>query len=186
MTRPTFFEGVAVALAASLSGSILYSALVWAGAGGQALRLVIAGLGVAYCGYLLRRSRRRVGRITTAAAWLAAAGALWLLDPPATLYVLGHVALLWLVRSLYFHDGMLAALADLGLLGLGLAAAVWATTESGSLFLSLWSFFLVQALFSAIPAAGRPDAAPDAAGEEPFERAHRAAEAALRRLSSAS
>jgi hypothetical protein len=48
--------------------------------------------------------------------------------------------------------------------------------------LSLWSYFLVQALFTAIPtrAARGPAAASE---DDAFERAHRAAEAAVRWLS---
>ena len=58
---------------------------------------------------------------------------------------------------------------------------------SGSLFLSIWSFFLVQALFVAIPTRLRQkagDRGPARDSEDPFQRAHRAAEAALRKLSS--
>ena len=66
------------------------------------------------------------------------------------------------------------------------AAAVWAARQSGSFALSLWCFFLVQALYAAIPARfpGEGGSTADAVPEDRFQRAHRAAEAALRSLHS--
>jgi hypothetical protein len=185
MKPPGFFEGAALALVLSLAGGLAYSALNLLFPAGLALRLVIAGLGLAYLLYLLRRSRERVGRLTTLALWagMAAGAWLWPLSPP--LYVLTHLVALWLVRSLYFHGGLAAALADLTLNGLALAAAVWAAGRTGSLFPAFWCFFLVQALFVAIPGLMPNSKTPAEAGaEDRFRRAHRAAEAALRRLSS--
>ncbi len=68
---------------------------------------------------------------------------------------------------------------------LGAAFAVWAAQRSGSAWLALWCFFLVQAFHVLIPATltQTRQAAPDAA-DDAFARAHRAAEAAVRRLSS--
>jgi hypothetical protein len=185
MSAPSFLEGVGVAVVASLAGSIGYWAFSAVLGGG--LRLVIAGLSLGYLLYLLARSRERVGRLTTLAAWSLTALALWWLQSPLSLYVLGHLGALWLVRSLYFHSGPLAALADLGLNAFALAAALWALGHTGSLLLALWCFFLVQALFVAIPArppreCGDGAAEPDL--EAHFQQAQRTAEAALRRLSS--
>lgn len=187
MNRPTFLEGALVALIASLGASILFAALGGVAASGGVLRLLIPGIGLAYVLYLLGRSAERVGRITTLAAWVLVAGAAWGLGLPLVLYLLVHVGLIWLVRSLYFHASLLAAGVDLGLSGLGLAAAVWAALYTGSVLPSVWCFFLVQALFVAIPPrlpgrASRPDS--DADTEDRFGCAERAADAALRKLSS--
>ena len=68
-----------------------------------------------------------------------------------------------------------------------LAAGIWAATQTGSLFLSLWCFFLVQALFVAIPVNMNRKTAPGSSQRDPedrFQHAHRVAESALRRLSS--
>ena len=187
MKRPTFFEGVAVAFAASLAGGALFAALTTVFAGGWVVRLLIAGIGLAYVLYLLGRSRERIGRITALALWSVVAGATWFMEPPLLLYVLVHLGLIWLIRSLYFYSSVLSALADLGLTGFSLAAAVWAAIQSDSLFLSIWCFFLVQALFVAIPArVTRKPGEGKADGDvgDHFQRAHRAAEAAVRKLSS--
>jgi hypothetical protein len=74
---------------------------------------------------------------------------------------------------------------DLGLGALSVSAAVWAITRSGSVFLATWCFFLVQALFVAIPPAVQRKARPEQnmlADSENFERARRQADAALAQL----
>jgi hypothetical protein len=187
MKQPTFLEGVSVAIAASLAGSVLYTALNVVFPGVPVLRLLIAGIGLAYVVYLLSRSPERVGRFTAVAAWLLVASVLWFTHPPLLLYVCVHLGALWLIRSLYFYSSALSALADLGLNGLSLSAAIWAVTRTGSVFLGLWCFFLVQALFVCIPKSvnRKPGTAP--AGhklEDRFQHAHRVAEAAVRKLSS--
>jgi hypothetical protein len=187
MKQPTFIEGVAVAFATSLAGSVLYSALGWMFPGSTVLRLLIAAIGLGYIGYLLSRSRERIGRVTVLAAWAVMAGAAWLIGPPLTLYVLLHLGAIWLTRSLYFYSSVLSALADLGLNGLSLAAAIWAITHSGSVFLGIWCFFLIQALFVAIPSSMRRKhgaRGPGVDREDRFQHAHRVAQAAVRKLSS--
>lgn len=187
MRRPTFLEGVGVAVAASLGGGVLISALAAWFAGGLVIRLVIGVIAFVYVLYLLRRSRDRLGRVVVVAAWLFAAGVIGFLHPPLPVYLLLHAGLIWLVRSLYFYSSALSSLADLGLTGLGLAAAAWALSNTGSLLLGLWCFFLVQALFAAIPrnlARQRTrEVATDGQGDR-FRQAHQAADAALRKLSS--
>jgi hypothetical protein len=184
MKAPTFLEGVLVALAASVAGSVLHTASA-ALLGASDPWLVVAALGFGYALYLLRRSPERVGRVSALAVWLVAAGALWLIAPSLTLYVTLHVGMLWLLRSLFFHTSPLAALADLGLNGAALAAAVWALAHTGNVLLGLWSFFLMQALFVAIPrgARERPTGGAEPADDR-FELAHRVAEGAVRRLAS--
>ena len=185
MKQPSFFEGVGVALAASLIGSSLFAALTPVFAAGGVLRLLIAGLSLGYIVYLLGRSRERVGRVSAVAFWALLAGGIWFLELPLPLYLLLHLAAIWLIRSLYFYSSLLSSLADLLLSGLSLAIAIWAFSHSGSLFLGIWSFFLMQALFVAIPTriSSRTGATgPDRMSEDHFERAHRTAQAAVRKL----
>ncbi len=185
MKRVGFFEGVVVALAASLIGGMLYAVLTAVFAADWVLRALIAGLIFAYIVYLLGRSRERVGRITTVVVWFAVAAGAALLHPPLLVYVSIHLGAVWLIRSLYFYASVLSALVDLGLNALALAAAIWAVAQSGSVFLAIWCFFLVQALFALIPPGVRgqsQNAAKNADTGERFQSAYRAAEAALQKI----
>jgi hypothetical protein len=187
MKQPTFLEGVGIALAISLAGGVLYSAMDAVFPGVPVLRLLIASIGLAYVIYLLTRSPERVGRVTAFAAWLVVAGVLWFTHPPLLLYVSVHLGAIWLIRSLYFYSSALSALADLGLNGLGLAAAIWAVTRTGSVLLGLWCFFLVQALFVVIPKSIQHKPGATEGGhesEDRFQHAYRVAETAVHKLSS--
>ncbi len=182
--RSSLANGVSVALALSLAGGAVFAALSSMLAAGTALRLLVMLLAVAYLAYLLARSRQRIGRMATIVIWCAASALLWVTWPPISLYVLVHAGMLWIARSLYRYAGFLPVLADLCLSALALAFAWWAATRTGSTFIALWCFFLVQALHVLIPARilriGRTPATSDA--DHAFRQAHRTAEAALRRL----
>jgi hypothetical protein len=184
MRRPSFFHGVVVALVIAAAAGAMYPALAPMLGAGTALRLIVPVLALAYLIFLFRRSTGSTGRITTVAVWLAVSAAAWLVAPPIPVYLLIHAGLLWLVRSLYFYSSAIPALLDLGMSALSVSAATWAMSRSGSLFLAVWCFFLVQALFVAIPhRLGR--LAHEDAGEiddDAFERARRRADAALRQL----
>jgi len=185
MKRPSFFHGVIVAAVFAFFASAIIATLTpFVGFMGV-IRFVIPALGLAYLLYLFSRSSERVGRVTTLALWSALAAVTWWVAPPLPLYLLIHVGAMWLVRSLYFYSGVLPALMDLGLSALSISAAVWAISQSGSVFLATWCFFLVQALFVAIPSSVKRkprDVKNTAVENEPFERARRQADKALTQL----
>ncbi len=185
MKRPTFFHGVVVAAILGFFASAIVATLTPFLGLGAVVRLVIPLLGLAYLLYLLNRTAERVGRVTTLTLWTAMAAVTWWVAPPLPLYLMVHVGTIWLVRSLYFYSGVMPALMDLGLGALSISAAVWAITRSGSVFLATWCFFLVQALFVAIPPAVQRQAKPEQStpvDNENFERARRQADAALAQL----
>ncbi len=185
MKRPTFLHGVLVAAVLGFFGSAVVATLTPFLGLGTVVRLVIPGLALAYLLYLLGRSGERVGRITTLLLWSVLAIVTWWMSPPLPFYLLIHVGAIWLVRSLYFYAGVLPALLDLGLSTLSVSATVWAISRSGSFFLATWCFFLVQALFVAIPPAlkARANTRHAPAGDNSsFEQARRQADQALRQL----
>lgn len=185
MKRVGFFEGVSIALVASIGASVLFMALTSFFAMDFVLRVLIAAMGLMYTLYLLQRSGEKAGRITSVVMWLAAATTLWLLGPGLPVYLLGHLCLIWLIRTLYYHSSLISALLDFGLVLFGAAAALWAGSETGNFFLSVWSFFLVQALFAAIPKRWlHSRETPKQANplHDRFQEAYRAAEAAIRKL----
>jgi hypothetical protein len=97
-------------------------------------------------------------------------------------YLLIHAGGIWLVRSLYFYSGLFPAMLDLALSVLGIAAFVWAISRTGSVFLATWTFFLVQAVFTAIPRTVRRSASAAMPDNAAFDRARKQADAALAEL----
>jgi hypothetical protein len=187
MTSPTFWEGSGIALLASIVGSIVYFAGCFLLTDGLAMRWVISLLALAYVLYLLSRSRQYVGRVTVMAACLLLGAGLWLIWPPLSLFFMLQAVAICIVRSLYFHTGVFSALADLALTLFSIACAFWALAQTGSLFISIWCFFLLQALFVFISNAKKPGLIqPSCLNNQytDFNRAYQAAEAAVRKLSS--
>jgi len=183
MKRPGFIHGVLLALLLALAGAAAFAALAAVFAGGAVLQLVVTALAGVYVCYLLSRSSERTGRVAAFVAWLVCAVVGWLVAPNLAVLLCGHVILIWLLRALYYHRGVLPALADLGLSAAALASAIWAAQQSGSMFMAVWCFFLVQALFVAIPQSLGPGAGSRGpARSDAFQRAYGTAQAAARRL----
>lgn len=185
MKQATLIEGIGVALVTSIAGAAGFSVLAAVFSDANVFRLVIALMTLTYVLYLLARSHERVGRVTVVFIWLTVASLNYLFVPSLLLYLVIHIGLIWLVRALYHYQGILPAMADLILTGFGLISAIWAWSVSQSLFLSFWCFFLVQALFVLIPKqfsskTGKQE--PSSLAEDKFERAHRAAELAVRKM----
>ena len=190
MKRPGFFHGVGLALVLAGVAGVSLSALTPLFSLAFLVRFLVTGVAGAYIVYLLSRTEHRAGRVATMSVWGLSVIGIWFLAPSFAWFVIAHTALIWLVRALYFYRGLWPALLDLGLCVLALIAAVATAKHTGSLFLSIWSFFLVQALFVSLPDRIRPrtitrSSSPGAASStrDPFEKAYRSADAALRRLS---
>ena len=184
MNRPGFFHGVAIAAALGVLASAFIAVLTPFVGVAAVTRLVIPGLSLLYILYLFSRNEEKTGRVTSIALWSAMTLTVWWLALPLTFYLLIHVGALWLLRSLYFYSGIVPSLMDMALSGLGIVAAIWALSHTGSVFLATWCFFLVQALFVAIPPslAGRAATTTPVAANDEFERARRQADAALKQL----
>jgi len=184
MKQPTFFEGVLVAVTLSLLGGIGFFALNLVFHSDALLRLIIATISFAYVAYLLSRSHEKTGRMTILVLWILISAAISLFSPSLTLYLLVHIVLISLVRSLYFYSSLFAALLDMALNGLSVSAGVWAGLQTGSIMLSLWCFFLVQALFVIIPANMQRQKGSElhSSSQGCFDQAHRSALEALRKI----
>ncbi len=184
MKRVGFLGGVGVAAILSLAGGAGFAGLSAMVSPAVALPWLIAAVAGAYIGFLLAKSPSRPGRLVALAAWLVATAAALAIAPHAGIVLVTQLLGIWLVRSLYFHTSVLAALADLLLNALAVGAGIWAAQQSGSVFMALWCFFLVQALFVYIP-ANFPRTAADneqTPAVDAFSQAHRCAEEAVRRL----
>lgn len=185
MKRPTFLRSVSLGLGISIASAILFTTLSGVAGNDIVIRWIIAGAGLVYIVHFIRASGQRVGGITTVVVWFASSAILLWWHPPLFLYLAAHIALIWLVRSFYFYASVLSAITDLGLSFLSFCAAVWAASHTGNVFLSMWCFFLVQALSSAIPLHFKQQRhSPPTIQDDRFQRAYRTAEAAVSKLSS--
>ena len=183
MKRPGFLHGVMAAAVLGFTASAIIAVFTPFVGVGLVTRLVVPALALGYLLYLFTRNDETTGRVTTLVLWSAMTVATWWIAPPLPFYLLIHVGAIWLVRSLYFYSGVLPSLMDMALTGFGLVASVWALSRTGSVFLGTWCFFLVQALFTAIPRSiGSKPAPAELAVTSEFERARRQADAALRQL----
>ncbi|MCI0667576.1 MAG: hypothetical protein L0Y43_05935 [Methylococcaceae bacterium] len=186
MNRFSFIEGLGFALFASAFGGLLFFALSPWFAVTFLFKSLVSLIACGYVAYLLIRAPRRTGWLTVMTVWASIAMAGWLFIHSVLAFLALHVTMIWLIRSLYFYHSPVAALVDLALCGLGLAAAVGVFRHTGSLALAIWCLFLIQTLVAMIP----PDfkrttrSRTEVLGEsDRFERAHRSAESALRKLS---
>jgi hypothetical protein len=185
MKTPGILDGVTfaviVSLGAALASLLLGGLLVY----GVLFELLMYAATLVYLLYLLKRSRARIGRVVVIAGWAVTSMGCWFFDVALLQQVLIQACVIWLVRSLYFHGSLLTALLDFGLVSAGLAAAVWALVNTGSLVAALWSFFLVQSLFCWLPRLARKHDAEDFSNEQQssFQSAHRVALDAVRKLS---
>jgi len=183
MNRPTLARGIVGAALLALTGGALYGALTLYFPPAAGLRVTVGLVAAAYVLQVVAFADARGGRIVVTLCWLACAVLLAVTAPPPALFVVAHAGLLWLVRALCCHDGPLAALSDLLLTTLALAAAIACARHTGSVVLGLWTLFLVQAFFVVIPqraqlqTAGSVDPA-----LAPLARARAQAQAALRRV----
>jgi hypothetical protein len=184
MKTPGFLEGVLVAAVLAICGDVIFCVLPWFFEPWETQVAAITLLSLAYLVYLLHRAPETIGRVILTAGWTSLSSVALAYGLPIGEYLLLQLGCIWLVRVVLFRTSLFGAVADLGLHVLAAAAAVWAYSRSGSVLLSLWSFFLIQALFPLWPGyRSRSKRAADQDLANPrFELAHRTALAALQRL----
>ena len=181
MKQPGFPEGVFVAAALAIIASVCTTVFAPLIGFPATARLLVPVLALGYLLFLFSRNRKRSGQLVMLATWGLMALLAWWLTPPLPLYLVIHAGALWLVRSLHFHPGLLPALLDMALVAFGVIALSAVLSRTGSVLLGCWCFFLVQALFVAIPRTPGADSA-SVPPDDGVQRAHMAAQAALSRL----
>lgn len=186
MKSPGITHGVVIAFfitlyAASvtlfLGGSVFYLTL---------FEVCLYGSTLIYLIYLLKHSGTPVGRIVTVSLWAVASMASSMINIPPVEQVFIQAALIWLIRSLYFHHSIVAGILDLGLILLGIAASAWAMFNTSSIAAAVWSFFLIQSVFCWIPdrKSARSLTSPmPGSHNSTFSAAYRAAIDAVRKIS---
>lgn len=185
MKKATFFEGVGFALISSIVVAVIFTAMSHIFLNSTVFKLMVAGLSFSYLVYLFLRSSEHTGRVTIISVWFATTAASLMFVSPLLAYIAIQLFMIWIVRSLYFYNSIFSALTDLALTGMSLLVAIWAMSVSGSVFLSFWCFFLMQALFVYIPKSFVTSEKSDQVypvSDDKFEHAYHAAEIAVSKL----
>ena len=185
MKKATFLEGVGIALLVSITVAVLFTVMSSMFIGTNVFMLLVAGISFSYILYLLMRSKEKTGRITVVVIWSLITLISLVFISSLIFYVAIQLLMIWLMRSLYFYNSIFSALIDLAMTIMSLVVAIWALAVSESLFLTFWSFFLVQALFVYIPKnfiARKKSETKSQIHDDKFEYAHHAAEVAVEKL----
>ena len=69
MKAPSLFEGIVVAIGASIGGGILTALLPVISSEYTAVRILLSVLAIGYLLYLMKRSNERTGRVVMVALW---------------------------------------------------------------------------------------------------------------------
>ena len=184
MNRPGFIEGVIVAIIFSLIVATVFTVMSAFFPTRWLLQAMITGSSFMYVLYLLYRSEEKRGRVAVASLWLVYALSVWVFAPSTLIILFAHVGAIWLVRTLFYHNSLLIASFDFGLITLSVFVSIWTLMHTHSLLLTTWVFFLLQAVFSILPEQIQARAAQaSCVKDDEFERAYAVAEAAVRQLS---
>lgn len=183
MKRPAVIDGIIVAVVLSVLAAGLLPAASWMFSGRLAVYIVSAAAALGYAAYLMRFKSSRSG---TAVIWLSCGG--WvvcgavLLSLPS--YLASLAALVWAVRWLAVGGGVARSFLDAAFTAASFGFAGYALALSGSFAAGLWSFLLLQSLWTLIPGGGAGSCGRSKArrAETDFDRAYASAEDALKEL----
>lgn len=180
--RPTLPESIIVALIISLVGTIIYGTCKLLFGSILSFFFVVTTISFIYLLYLLWRSPRKEGRYTAFLIWCLITAITALTNISLLPYVLLQSGIIWLFRAYFYHHSFLTTAADGVLFLLGIATAIWTYINTQSPFLSLWTFFLLQALITVIPQKQSILDKPTHSTEQRFNRAKKSAENAIEKL----
>ncbi|MBD8527809.1 hypothetical protein [Pseudomarimonas arenosa] len=182
-----FWPEILLGLALSLAAAAVFQVTRGVFGSADALRLILLGCAAGYSLWILRIAEAKVGRLVAFAAFAVLALVLMIWNPTAWTWIGSLLGFNWLLRCLYRHDSLLAAITDAGLSMLALTVGIASLQHTQSLWIGFWCFFLTQALHHAIPKGwgARPARLETThPNNTPFNQAFRASEAAFSRLAS--
>jgi hypothetical protein len=186
MKRPSVLAGISFAFVVAVFAIPVWWGLKMAVPFFVAFRVITLVGYLAYCVYLLRTAKTRVGALTLATVNLVIALGFSFLPVTNSLMVGALVTLITVNRSLLFQRSLIAIGLDGLASAVGLMFAGYLFSKTGSVPAAFWSFFLLQSLFVLIPARPSGEGAffsADVKGEvDFFVHPQRQAEAALERI----
>ena len=174
-----FAEGAGVAFALSLMATLIYrGCAVLLGTSVSLATLFVLLLSL-YALYLLKRSNRSAGKPTAVIAFISFALLLNSFSLPLAIVAGVLMPAVWVLRCFFYRQGVIDSVLDLGLSAAALIAAIAAATATQSIFITVWTFFIVQALHVSIPLLG--EGRPTNPAQQ-FECAYTSAETAIRQF----
>lgn len=185
MKKPTFFEGVSIALLSGISAMILFAVLSLFLLSGELIRITVALFSFLYILYLFSRSNQRLGRMTVLFVWFVATATALFFSDSLLIHFAIQLIMVSLVRSLYFYDSLFSALTDMVLSVTSVIISIFVWDKTGNLLLTFWCLFLVQALFVYIPKnffQNKNQNSEKELPDEKFENAYRIANSAVAKL----
>lgn len=176
-----FAEGAGVAFALSLMATLIYrGSTVFLRSGVSVATLFVFLLSL-YALYLLKRSNRSAGKPTAVIAFIGLALLVNSLSLPFAMVAGVLLPAVWVLRCFFYRQGVIDSALDLGLSAAALIAAIVAATATQSIFISVWTFFIVQALHVSIPLLGEAPGRPTNPTQQ-FDCAYTSAETAIRQF----
>lgn len=184
MKKITLVEGIGVAVLAVLislaAGFVIRYFFGW----DTVFKTNASLLTIAYLVYLIRKSRFRAGKVALSIGCPVILLAAVYFFKTAEGLLAFETGMVWIVRTILHHSGVLAASADLVLCLISSALAGWAFTAVDSMTAGVWCYFLAQSLWVLIPGspASKRHAPEKGTDRCRFNRAYESAEEALRML----
>jgi|GEM_PF-3059704 len=196
MDRLTFSKLALLGLLLSMLGATAIFGLKYIFFNSAPIYLAIFFTIFIYQSYLILQSQHKTGLLAFGAFfWFSNIALLLMLDTPIH-SIACSLFLLWLTRCIYLHQRFITMLADATITLIATISAYWVLINTTSWFLTLWSFYLIQAFMVFLPPFASTASANFRANRnanaaslnndtyQHFELAHDQAESALNKLSS--
>lgn len=183
MKKPNLLDGILAAILITVctgSISLILSSFI---TDNTLFKILLSFSTLSYLIYLLKRSQTQIGWFVVIMTWGFINFGSWLMGLSLIEQVILQIGLIWLVRSLYFHSSILTGFLDLGLILTGLAGSIWAILNTNNEIIALWTFLLLQSLFTLIPNLRLSPANNKIDNTSTFQSSHRVALEAVRKLS---
>ena len=183
--KPSFLNGALIGLFISFIGAIGFYGLALIMPFMVSAYLMIGILGITYHCYLSSTQQSNKGLVSSIVILVLITMVSWLFAWSLLTVVSLNCFLIWMFRIHYFHKSAIGAIGDLAILIGSTFLSAYTFAHTDSLFLSIWVFFLCQALFVLIPESIVKNSSPHHHVESKFSVAKRNAQSALNQLNQA-
>lgn len=183
--KPSFINGALAGFFISFIGAIGFYGLALIMPFMVSAYLVIGIVGISYHCYLSSTQQSNKGLVSSITVLVLITMVSWLFAWSLLTVIILNCFLIWIIRSHNFYKSAISSICDLGILIASTVLAAYTFLHTDSLFLSIWVFFLCQALFVFIPTSVNSNSTQSHKRESKFFAAQRNAQNALSQLNKA-